>query len=304
MKFAAIDIGSNAIRLIFMTVYETIDGPVYKKSSFMRLPIRLGDDVFKHGKISSEKRKKLLSALKGFKYLIDSGDVNQYRACATSAMRDAKNGQEIIKEIKKDCNLEIEIISGKEEAEIIFSNRFVDLLDAEKEYLYVDVGGGSTEMIVFSGDHIQELASFNIGTVRILNDAVKNDEWKRMISWLKATVEECHIDMVIGSGGNITKLFKLSKAKREIIRLISENQLQEIRDELAQYSAKRRVEIFRLNTDRADVIVPAADIFLKVLKATDTSKIFVPKVGLVDGIVRKMYRQHKMAQKNKEAKNA
>jgi exopolyphosphatase/guanosine-5'-triphosphate,3'-diphosphate pyrophosphatase len=294
MQFAAIDIGSNAIRLIFMNVYETIDGPVYKKSSFMRLPIRLGDDVFKNGKISSSKRKRLISALKGFKYLIDSAEVMQYRACATSAMRDARNGQEIINEIAGVCGLKIEIISGKKEAELIFSNRFVDLLDAEKEYLYVDVGGGSTEMIIFSGDHIQELASFNVGTVRILNNAVKKEEWKRMSDWLKTTVKDSNIEMVIGSGGNITKLFKLSRAKREIIRLISQKQLKEISEELAKYTPEERVKIFRLNTDRADVIVPAADIFKKVLEVTDTSKILVPKVGLVDGIVRKMYREHKL----------
>lgn len=295
MVFAAIDIGSNAMRLLFCRVY-TVDGkPHFSKEELIRMPIRLGDDVFTHGLISEQKADRLITALKGFSELIKAYGVINYRAVATSAMRDASNGAAIIERVKTESGINVEIIDGKNEAALVFSNHIEELLNPKFAYLYIDVGGGSTELTLYYTNKVIAAKSFNIGTVRMLLDKVDKAEWEEMKSWLKRNTLGIHPLSAIGSGGNINKIFKMSGKKET--KHMSYEKLKNIYDMLCSYTYQERIERLDLKPDRADVIIPAAKIFLSVMKNADIEKVFVPQVGLSDGLVHMMYENHVKASK-------
>lgn len=291
MIFAAIDIGSNAMRLLFCRVYETQGKPHFSKEELIRLPIRLGEDVFLNNKISEKKITKLVSAMRGFHELIKVYEVDGFRAVATSAMRDASNSKEVIEKIKKEAGLEVEIIDGKLEAQLVFSNHIEELLNPRHAYLYIDVGGGSTELTLYYDHKVVAAKSFNVGTVRMLLNKVEKDTWEEMKAWVKKNTYGIHPLHAIGSGGNINKIFKMSKKEN---KNLSYSKLKGIHDMLSSYTYEERVEVLGLKPDRADVIVPAAKIFMTVMKHGDIDDIFVPQIGLSDGIVHEMYERMKI----------
>lgn len=291
MKFAAIDIGSNAVRLLISNVYDSISGPVFKKSSLIRLPIRLGEDVFVNGKISEKKEQRLTKAMSAFKNMIDIHEVISYRACATSAMREATNGKDVAERIFQSTGVNIEIISGTAEAEIIYANHIAESLDNRFDYLYIDVGGGSTELTLFSNGYIKSSRSFNIGTIRLLHEKVEKWQWDEMKSWIKQQGISNKPIQAIGSGGNINKLYKLAKIKEG--KPLSFEKLKELEVILNKYSYEERMEIIGLNPDRADVILPASKIYLTAMKVADCKKIFVPQIGMSDGLVHLQYEAYK-----------
>ncbi|MDY0255010.1 MAG: Ppx/GppA family phosphatase [Tenuifilaceae bacterium] len=290
LKFAAIDIGSNAIRLLFMNVIEGVGAPLFRKSSLVRVPVRLGDDAFTRGEISPAKVEKIKKTMLAFKNLMDVQEVVAYRACATSAMREASNGDEIIRQVNEYSGVEIEIIDGKQEAEIIYSNQIVEMINDDSHYLYVDVGGGSTEITLFSDGALVDSRSFNVGTIRLLNQTAGEAEFKEIKKWLKHLKANSRDVVLIGSGGNINKIIKLSGKKDKQQLLL--NELVEMNKQLAQYSLDERVSILGLNTDRADVIVPASNIFIKVMKWSGAKRILIPTIGVSDGIVHQLYQKY------------
>jgi len=292
VKFAAIDIGSNAIRLVFSNVFEGKEGPSFKRESLLRVPIRLGEDVFSKQEISFQKAHKLLQSMCAFRQLIDVFEPKLVMACATSAMRDACNGKEIMQEIHEVAGISLEIISGSEEAELLFSNSIAEQLDPKKTYLYIDVGGGSTELSLFHNQEVLKSQSFNIGTVRLLQGAVTLLEWRRMVDWVDEHVPFNQGLMAIGTGGNINKLSKLTGVGKKQRRPVSVNSILEVYRELKRYSYQERIEVVQLKPDRADVIIPASDIYLTVLQRAGIQEILVPEVGLADGMVRKMYEKY------------
>ncbi|HQQ93138.1 MAG TPA: exopolyphosphatase [Bacteroidia bacterium] len=291
MVFAAIDIGSNAIRLLFCRVYMVDGKPHFSKEELIRMPIRLGEDVFLQGKIAEPKIERLVTALRGFSELIKAYGVEDYKAVATSAMRDATNGAEIIKRIKSDTNMVVEIIDGKNEAALVFSNHIEQLLNPKSAYLYIDVGGGSTELTLYFNNKLIASRSFNIGTVRMLLDKVEKEEWEEMKVWLKLNTNGVHPLSAIGSGGNINKIFKMSGKKET--KHLSYDKLKGFYEMLCSYTYQERMERFDLKPDRADVIIPAARIFLTVMKHGEIDKVFVPQVGLSDGLVHQLYETHR-----------
>lgn len=288
LKFAAIDIGTNAIRLLFTNVTEEAGVATFKKSSLIRVPIRLGADVFTNGQISEIKKEKLINSLLAFSHLIDVHDVVSYRACATSAMREAQNGPEIVKVIKDKTGIDIEIIDGKTEAEIIYSNKIAELTHPNENYLYVDVGGGSTEVTLFRNNEVQMSHSFNIGTIRMLNQKAKEEEFEHLKQWLIDLNNKKEDIKIIGSGGNINKLHKMSSKK--YMKPLSYKELKDLYKYIKAYSYEDRIRILGLNPDRADVIIPASKLFLKIMKWSDAKHILVPKFGVADGLVRQLYK--------------
>lgn len=295
MVFAAIDIGSNAMRLLFCRVYLVDGKPHFSKEELFRMPIRLGEDVFMQGKISTTKADRLITSLRGFSDLIRAYGVVGYRAVATSAMRDASNGLEIMERVKKETGIHLEIIDGKDEAALVFSNHIEELLNPRYAYLYIDVGGGSTELTLYFNNKVVAARSFNIGTVRMLLDKVEKDELEEMKSWLKRNTNGIHPLSGIGSGGNINKIFKMSGKKET--KHLSYERLKGIYEMLCSYTYKERIERLDLKPDRADVIIPAAKIFLTVMKNADIEKVFVPQVGLSDGLVHGLYEQYRKNEK-------
>jgi exopolyphosphatase / guanosine-5'-triphosphate,3'-diphosphate pyrophosphatase len=291
MVFAAIDIGSNAMRLLFCRVYEVNGKPHFAKEELLRMPIRLGEDVFTKGRISDLKEERLITTLKGFHELIKAYKVDDFRAVATSAMRDASNGIEIIARAKKDAGITVEIIDGKVEASLVFSNHIEELLNPKHAYLYIDVGGGSTELTLYFNQKVLAARSFNIGTVRMLVDKVNKDEWDEMKAWLKQSIVGIHPLHGIGSGGNINKMFKMSNKKET--KHLNYDKLKGLYEMLSSYTYQERIERLGLKPDRADVIVPAAKIFLTIMKTADIEKIYVPQIGLSDGIVHELYDNYK-----------
>ena len=284
-KFGAIDIGTNAVRLLIANVIK--DGnerTKIKKNTLVRVPLRLGEDVFKNGKISRKKIGKLVEAMKAFKLLMDVFDVKDYLAVATSAMREAENGEEVIAEVLEKTGIAIEIIDGAREAEFIAHTNLDDLLDDQKNYLFVDVGGGSTEFSVLEKGKKKASKSFKLGTVRALKKKIPNGEWKRAEAWVKEHTAGLDDILLIGSGGNINKLFKMS-GKVEGSPL-SEAHLKALYKMLKSMSYKERVKELGLNPDRADVIVPAAKIYTRAMKWSGGKKIYVPSIGLADGIIK------------------
>jgi exopolyphosphatase/guanosine-5'-triphosphate,3'-diphosphate pyrophosphatase len=292
LKFAAIDIGSNAIRILFYNVFDDGEAPVFKKISLIRLPIRLGEDVFSDGRISEQKIRKLIRSMSAFKALMDVYEVNGYRAYATSAMREAENGLEVIQKIYFETGVAVNIIDGKTEADVIFSNKITEAQDPKKSYLFIDVGGGSTEITLFSKNKKILSSSFNIGTVRMLTGKVSEEERKRMKLFLKEIKEKCPEDLQgIGSGGNINRLHKLAALKEG--KPLSVKKLKDMYNTLKAMSYHDRTHILGLNTDRADVIIPACEIFLYICKFCNVKQIIVPKIGLSDGIIRELYIEYK-----------
>jgi exopolyphosphatase/guanosine-5'-triphosphate,3'-diphosphate pyrophosphatase len=250
------------------------------------VPIRLGEDVFLNGKISDKKIEKLTTAMIAFQKLIKVYEVNAFRVVATSAMRDASNSNEVIEHIKKESGLKIEIIDGKLEAQLVFSNHIEEMLNPNHAYMYIDVGGGSTELTLYHNQKVIASKSFNIGTVRMLLDKVEKDEWEYIKEWIKKISLGIHPIHAIGSGGNINKIYKMTKKENNNIRY---SKLKGIYEMLNSYTYNERVEVLSLKPDRADVIVHAAKIFITIMKTAEMETIFVPQIGLSDGIVHDLY---------------
>ena len=289
-KLAAIDIGSNAMRLLINNVIEYNGVKLFKKVDIVRVPIRLGTEAFKEKNISEYTRKRLVQALHGYKHLIEAHEVVNYRGCATSAMREAKNGAEIIQQIKDETGIHIEIIDGKEEAEIIYANHIEKLIDDQQAYLYVDVGGGSTEITFFKNGIVQNSKSFNIGTIRILNDMISTPMWEELHQWLEETLQGQAIQ-IIGSGGNINKVAKISR--KDPNKPLSFDYLNNYYKILKSYTYEERIIELDLNPDRADVIIPAMKIFTSIMKWSKAKHIYVPKIGLADGIIKELEKNEK-----------
>ena len=290
MKFAAIDIGSNAVRLLFCNVYEDNGKTYFKKAELIRVPIRLGEDSFLHKKISTKKADKLVTAMKAFKHLIDVYDAVDYRACATSAMRDAENGYDVVARVRKEAGIKIEIINGKTEADIIFSNHIEEHLDKANNYLYIDIGGGSTEITLFSQNKVVVSQSFNVGTIRMLHEQIDKEYWSYFKNWVKEQTSGYKPLIAIGSGGNINKLFKM--IGRKPTKPISTLKIKNLYEVLESYTYEERMQVFGLNPDRADVIIPASKILLSVLKKAEIEKVIAPQIGLSDGMVHLLYEKH------------
>lgn len=287
-KYAAIDIGSNAMRLLISNIVEQ-DGKEtqFNKSALIRVPIRLGQDAFTVGEISEENIDRMTDAMKAFNLLMKVYKVEKYKACATSAMREAYNGKEVVEIINKNANISIDIIDGKVEAAIIASSDLHGFLSKDKNYLYVDVGGGSTEFSVFSDGKMVTSKSFKNGTVRLLNNMVNEVVWLEIEKWITANTSEFDEITLIGSGGNINKLFKLSEKKQD--KPLSYIYLHSQFEYLNSLTYEQRIAELGLNTDRADVIIPALSIYLKAMKWSGARNIYVPKIGLSDGIIKAMY---------------
>lgn len=290
VNYAAIDIGSNAVRLLIKSIdREAVQEKKIKKVMMLRVPLRLGFDVFSIGELSEKKADKLRRLMKAFRQLMKIYDVDDYRACATSAMRDARNGRTIIKKIEKDTGIRIEIIDGQEEARMIYNNHIECMEDRLGNYMYVDVGGGSTEINLLTNGELVWSVSYNIGTVRMLSNAVKEGTWQQMEEELMKVTEGVAAINIIGSGGNINKLFRLADKKDKKLQRLPVSSLQTVYNVLKPLTPEERVEAFSLKQDRADVIVPAAEIFLKIAEVVHAEYIYVPVIGLSDGIIDNLY---------------
>ncbi len=287
-RLAAIDIGSNAIRLLINNIEE--NGVTrFKKAAFIRVPIRLGEDVFTTGEISDHKRDRLCEAMQGFAHLMRGFNVKAYRACATSAMREARNGAEVVEYIRQQSGINIEIISGIEEAKTIFEAGNIErFIPRDSNYIYVDVGGGSTEVTVYSGHRRVTSESFRLGTVRTLSEGMNKGELKEFRDWLEKIALPFRPITIIGSGGNINKSHKML-GKREGDK-IKYGELRSLYEELKGLSYEDRIKEFNLNTYRADVIVPAMKIFLTAAKSCKIDDIISPRIGLADGIIHQLLR--------------
>ena len=293
MILAAIDIGSNAARLLISDVLPYKDGTVdYTKLNLLRIPLRLGFDVFETGVIPEEKAKMVIDTMKIYQQLMDLYKVEHYRACATSAMRDARNGTEIIQQVKAETGIEIEIISGSEEANVIYETHIAENIDSQDAFLYIDVGGGSTELTMFHRGHIVFKESFNIGTIRLLNGLVTDAQLDHFKWFVKTHTREISNIKAIGSGGNINKVFSLSKTKEE--RPLKLELLRDYYKELSAATIEERMHLYNIRRDRADVIVPALQIYTSVMRWAGAQEIYVPKIGLADGLIRMLYSKYKV----------
>ena len=288
MRLAAIDIGSNAARLLIAEVITDKDGKVqFNKLNLVRVPLRLGFDVFEKGEISKEKRGMVLQTMKAYSHLLNAYGVKNVIACATSAMRDASNSADIIRKVKLETGLEIEIISGDLEASLIYENHVAENMDTDHSYLYIDVGGGSTELTFFADTKLVFKKSFNIGTIRLLKNMVNENKWDEMKEYIKVKTKGYKKIIAIGTGGNINKVFSLSKRKDG--KPLSLDLLKEYYKDMASYSLEDRINVFNLREDRADVIVPALQIYINVMRWSDAEDIYVPKIGLADGLIQHLY---------------
>lgn len=287
IKFAAIDIGSNAVRLLIKSVVPGDSAEAFTKVLMVRVPLRLGQESFVSGKISDEKAKQLLRLMKAFKQLIKIYDITDYRACATAAMRDAKNSKELVKEIRKETDIKIEVIAGQEEASIIYESHFADSLNKDLNYIYVDVGGGSTEISVITKGELLESKSYDIGTVRLLNNKVQTEEYDKLTADLSELKVLYKFNDIIGSGGNIIKLNSLAKVRKN--NKLSVIKLDELNTQLKALTIDERITNYKLKPDRADVITLAADIYTEVAKGVGAAHIIVPTIGLADGIIHMLY---------------
>ncbi len=290
MKLAAIDIGSNAARLLISEVTkQPKKAPVFNKINLVRVPLRLGFDVFETGEISKPKVKMLMQTLKAYQHLLEAYQIKHVYACATSAMRDAKNSKDIIRKVKLETGIEIKVISGQEEASFIYENHVAENLDSDHSYLYIDVGGGSTELTFFANGELVSKESFNIGTIRLLKNQIKEKTWDDMKDYVKKHIKSELPSIAIGSGGNITKILSMSRLKEG--KPLSLDLLKDYYKELSSVSLEDRMNLFSLKEDRADVIVPALLIYIQVMKWADIDAIYVPKIGLVDGLMHHLYDQ-------------
>lgn len=293
MRLAAIDIGSNAARLLISEVTDTgVGKPQFQKLNLVRVPLRLGFDVFDDNMISKEKEEMILKTIRSYKLLIDVYGVNHFRACATSAMRDAVNGPSIMAKVKEDTGIAIEIISGDAEASLIYENHVAENMNVDNSYLYIDVGGGSTELTFFANGQLQFKRSFNIGTIRILKKQVDDFMWDEMRDFIKRETKVHAGDMIaIGSGGNINKVFSLSKRKEG--KPLHIESLKDYFRELSSFTVEERMKQYKLREDRADVIVPALSIYINVMRWSNIQEIYVPKIGLADGLIQHLYAELK-----------
>jgi exopolyphosphatase/guanosine-5'-triphosphate,3'-diphosphate pyrophosphatase len=288
---AAIDIGSNAARLLICEVIKNNTETEFNKLNLIRIPLRLGFDVFEKGYIGFRKKKMLLNTIDAFSALMKVYEVDHYIACATSAMRDASNAKEIIKEIKADTGIKIDVISGDLEAEIIYENHIAELLDTNKSYLYIDVGGGSTEVTLFHKSTVAFQQSYNIGTVRILTNKVDDATWEDLKQTLKEMAKKYPKMIAIGSGGNINKIFSMVNSKT--LKSLPIEIIREFYKVLEPLTVDERIHTYNLKKDRADVIVPALRIYANAMKWANIDEIHVPKIGLADGLINHLYEQVK-----------
>lgn len=288
MKLAAIDIGSNAARLLITDVIEYADSkPAFIKTVLVRVPLRLGFDVFDKGEISVKKIEQLCKTIKAYRLLLDVYGIKHVKACATSAMRDAANAAEVLQRVKAETGVSIKVISGEEEATLIYENHVADYMDRGESYLYIDVGGGSTELTFFSDGELVFKKSFNIGTIRLLKDQVKQEDWDEMKDFLRQKTRGHHHVTAIGSGGNINKVFNLSKRKEG--KPLHVDLLKEYYKEFSELSLADRMQLYHLREDRADVIVPALQVYINAMRWADAEEIYVPKIGLADGLIHTLY---------------
>lgn len=288
MKLAAIDIGSNAARLLINEVVQTTKGkPEFVKLNLVRVPLRLGFDVFETGTISEDRAKKFVTTIKAYKNLLDVYEVHHHITAATSAMRDATNAAEIIQRVREETGIEIKVISGQEEATYIYENHFADNLNNQESYLYIDVGGGSTELTFFSDGRLVTQQSFNIGTIRLLKNQVSQELWSEMRNFIRQKLKGHHHITAIGSGGNINKVFSLSKRKEG--KPLSLELLRNFYKEFSSLSLQQRIISYGMREDRADVIVPALLIYINVMNWAEADEIYVPKIGLADGLIHMLY---------------
>ncbi|MDQ6844360.1 MAG: exopolyphosphatase [Bacteroidota bacterium] len=292
MKLSAIDIGSNAVRLLISEV--TLDEKKqasFNKVSLIRVPLRLGFDVFDTGKISDRKITLLIYTMKAYLNLLEAYEVTFLKACATSAMRDSSNAEEIIALIKKETGIEIEVISGSDEASFIYENHVAENLDKEHSYLYIDVGGGSTELTFFANNKLVFKDSYNIGTIRLLKNKVSEDAWEEMKNNIKDKTKGFKEVTAIGSGGNINKVYTLSK--RKDTKPLPLDMLRDFYKELSNVSLEDRISVYKMREDRADVIVPALQIYINVMRWAGATEIYVPKIGLADGLIQHLWEEVK-----------
>lgn len=292
MKLAAIDIGSNAARLLITEVTETEKtDPVFTKLNLIRVPLRLGFDVFEKGEISKQRIMMLMRTIKAFNFLIKAYEVKHVKACATSAMRDAHNSTEVLKKVKLETGITIEIISGDKEAAIVYENHVAENLDKEHAYVYIDVGGGSTELSFFADNKLRYKESINIGTIRLLKNMVDEQQWNTMRDKIKSNIKSKLPVIAIGSGGNINKVFSLSKRKDG--KPLTLQLLKDYYKEFSNFSVEERVRIYKMKDDRADVIVPALQLYVNIMRWADIEEIYVPKIGLADGLIQNLYEEIK-----------
>lgn len=290
MKLAAIDIGSNAARLLITEVTVNNEGkPVFNKLNLVRIPLRLGFDVFEKGEISPAKVTMIMETMQAYKHLIKVYGVTRLKACATSAMRDAVNAPDIIKRVKQETGIDIKVISGDDEASFIYENHIAENLDKEHSYLYIDVGGGSTELTFFADGKLRFKESFNIGTIRLLKGMVTEAHWDEMRDHIKSNTKSKLPLIAIGSGGNINKIFSISKKKDG--KPLYLDLLKDYYKEFSSVSLEERMRIYKMREDRADVLVPALQIYINVMRWADINDIYVPKIGLADGLIQNLYEE-------------
>jgi exopolyphosphatase / guanosine-5'-triphosphate,3'-diphosphate pyrophosphatase len=293
LRLAAIDIGSNAARLLISDIVQNREGkPDFNKLNLVRVPLRLGFDVFERKEISKEKEEMIVQTIKAYKYLIDVYDVKFVKACATSAMRDAVNSQQIINRVTSETGIEIKIISGDEEASVIYENHVAESLDKDHSYLYIDVGGGSTELTFFSENALVFKHSFNVGTIRLLKNQVDENLWNEMKNYVRDNTKGYKKIIAIGTGGNINKVFSMSKKKDG--KPLSLDLLKDYYKELGSFTLYDRMRTYNLREDRADVILPAIQIYINVMRWASIEDIFVPKIGLADGLLHTLYEEVKL----------
>lgn len=287
-QYAAIDIGSNAVRILISNVISSKkEPPKFMKSSIVRVPIRLGEDSFTVGEISEKNKKRVVKAMKAFKHIMKISNVKAYMACATSALREANNADEVVQLVKKNTGIHIQIIDGKREAEIISTTNIFESINKNKTFLFIDVGGGSTEFsILVKGERIIS-KSFKVGTVRMINKMVSDKIWFEIQNWIEQNTQEHSKIALLGSGGNINKLFKIAGIKEG--RPLSYIKLNTLYKELNKLTYEERIVQWELNPDRSDVIIPATQIYLKALQWSGASEIYVPKIGLADGMIKVLY---------------
>ncbi|HVM86666.1 MAG TPA: hypothetical protein VMT76_00665 [Puia sp.] len=298
MRLAAIDIGSNAARLLISEVDTTGTKPEFNKLNLVRVPLRLGFDVFEKKEISEEKTAMIISTIKAYKHLADAYHVEHLKAAATSAMRDAANSEDIICRVKNETGIQIEVISGGDEASLIYENHIAENMDKDHAYLYIDVGGGSTELTFFAQSKLVFKESFNIGTIRLLKNQVTDGQWDNMKDFIKKETKPYQNIVAIGSGGNINKVFSMSKKKDG--KPLPLELLKDYYKEFSSFPLAERIKVYKMREDRADVIVPALLIYINVMRWADAEEIFVPKIGLADGLIQHLYTEVNSSAKLKQ----
>ena len=290
---AAIDIGSNAARLLITEVERGLNGnPEFIKLNLVRVPLRLGFDVFEYKKISAEKEQMIINTLQAYKYLLDAYRVEHFKACATAAMRDAENAASVLERVKQATGIQVDVITGDEEASIIYENHVAESLDRDRAYLYIDVGGGSTELTLFNNNSLIFKESFDIGTIRLLKNQVTEEKWMEVKDFLKEETKSFKNLVAIGTGGNINKVFSMSKKKDG--KPLPLELLKDYHKEMGSFSVYQRMRVYNMREDRADVIVPALQIFINVMRWADAGEVWVPKIGLADGLIKHLYKQVRM----------